>query len=185
MVALGLVGAAYGGVWLSVDGEVAAHLFPSVAAAEPAELTVVLGAEVYPSGRPSPALVNRLDGAIAFYRAGKTQRLLMSGGHGNTEVDAMTRYATARGVPPEVISRDPHGDRTLDSCRNTRAVARGRVALVSQADHVRRAVFSCRRLGIDAEGIAVPDFTGARVWVYLARERFALMLAWWEALRLR
>jgi hypothetical protein len=35
---------------------------------------LVLGAEVYANGYPSPALVNRLDTSIHLYRAGRSKR---------------------------------------------------------------------------------------------------------------
>jgi vancomycin permeability regulator SanA len=56
-----------------------------------------------------------------------------------------------------------------------------RTLVVSQADHAARATFTCRRLGVDADGVAAPEFTGDRLIVYWIRERFALVLAWLEA----
>ena len=171
---------AYGAVWLSVDSVVRGQLHDSAADMPAADLTLVPAAEVYASGRPSPALASRLDGAIELFHMGRTKRLLMSGGNGTSEVDAMLNYAVSRGVPKTAISLDPLGARTLDSCHNTRALASGRVAIVSQSDHVRRAVFICREVGLDASGLVVPDFPGPKVWVYYVRERFALVLAWWQ-----
>jgi vancomycin permeability regulator SanA len=43
-----------------------------------------------------------------------------------------------------------------------------------------RAVYTCRRLGIDADGVVAPEFTGDRVLIYQVRERFALVFAWLE-----
>jgi vancomycin permeability regulator SanA len=43
-----------------------------------------------------------------------------------------------------------------------------------------RAVYTCRRIGIDADGVVAPEFTGDRVLVYQIRERFALVFAWLE-----
>jgi vancomycin permeability regulator SanA len=43
-----------------------------------------------------------------------------------------------------------------------------------------RAVYTCRRLGIDADGVVAPEFTGDRVLIYQIRERFALVFAWLE-----
>lgn len=180
-----VAGAAYSAIWLSVESVVHGQLHDRPADMPTAELTLVPAAEVYASGQPSPALVSRLDGAIQLYRMGRTRRLLMSGGNGTSEVDAMLKYSVARGIPTSAISLDPHGARTLDSCHNTRALATGRVAIVSQADHVRRAVFICREVGLDASGLAVPDFPGPKVWIYYVRERFALVLAWWQTAVLR
>lgn len=158
------------------------HLHADVDSAPAAPVTLVLGAEVYPDGRPSPALESRLDVAIALLQSSKTNVLLMSGGNGTIETDAMREYVVARGVPAESVITDAAGERTMSSCLNARAkFPELRVLVVSQADHVARATFICRRLGIDAEGVAAPEFTGDRLIVYWIRERFALVLAWFEA----
>lgn len=175
-----VIAGAYLAINHAVDLEVEGRLHDRVEAVPAADLALVPAAEVYGNGRPSPALASRLDGAIDLYRAGRVTRLLMSGGNGRTEVEAMLAYATVRGVPGAAISLDPTGERTLDSCRTTRAATRGPVVIVTQAEHLRRAVFTCRQLGVDAQGLIVPDFTGDKVLIYHVREQFALVLAWWE-----
>jgi vancomycin permeability regulator SanA len=107
-VALVLVGAATL-VTSSVDAAVHGRIYASAADAPSEPLALVLGAEVYANGYPSPALVNRLDTSILLYRAGKVQTLLMSGGHGNVETSAMRRYALAAGVPDDAIKLDDGG----------------------------------------------------------------------------
>jgi vancomycin permeability regulator SanA len=167
---------------IDVRIELLGHLYRDASSAPHAPVTLVLGAEVYPDGRPSPALQSRLDVAIALLGAGKTQRLVMSGGNGSFEIDAMRRYATAHGVSDDRIVDDPSGARTMSSCETARTRFAGeRVLVVSQADHAARATFICRRLGIDADGVAAPEFTGDRLIPYLVRERFALVVAWLEA----
>lgn len=168
---------------IDIDVRVAllGHLYPDAAAAPAAPVTLVLGAEVYADGRPSPALQSRLDVAIDLIRSGKTNVLVMSGGNGTFEVAAMRAYVAARGIPPEVVIADAGGERTMSSCTNAREEFAGvRVLVVSQADHAARATFTCRRIGIDADGVAAPEFTGDRLIVYWIRERFALVLAWLE-----
>ncbi len=166
---------------ISVRAELLGHLYAGPADAPHAPVTLVLGAEVYADGRPSPALQSRLDVAIELLRTGKTNVLVMSGGNGTTEIDAMRAYAIARDVPAEVVAGDTAGDRTMSSCLNVRAryPSLG-VLVVSQADHAARATFICRRVGVDADGVAAPEFTGDRLIVYWVRERFALVLAWVE-----
>jgi vancomycin permeability regulator SanA len=157
------------------------HLYADADAAPAAPVTLVLGAEVYPDGRPSPALEARLDVAIALLRARKTNVLLASGGNGTFETTAMRAYLVAHGVPQEIVIADASGDRTMSSCVNARLrFPDMRVLVISQADHAARATFVCRRLGLDANGVAAPEFTGDRLIVYWIRERFALVLAWLE-----
>lgn len=183
--ALGTAGCLIAGILLliglSIRVELRDALYRTAADAPAREVVLVPGAEVYPDGRPSPALASRLDVAAALYRAGKVRRVLMSGGQGSFEVDAMTAYATRAGVSPGAITRDPNGERTYDSCVNARDRFDARsLIVVSQEDHVARAVYTCRRLGLDAIGVTAEEFTGDRYLVYRLREPFAMLLAWWQ-----
>jgi vancomycin permeability regulator SanA len=54
------------------------------------------------------------------------------------------------------------------------------VTIVSQAEHLTRAVYTCEKLGLDAIGVVAPDFPGPALWTYRFRERAAVLLAWWE-----
>lgn len=165
----------------SVDAAVRGRIYASSTAAPATPLGLVLGAEVYANGHPSPALVNRLDTAIRLYRTGKVQSLLMSGGHGTLETSAMRRYALAAGVPDGAIQLDDGGLRTLNSCQRARDVFHAtRVTVISQAEHLTRAVYTCDKLGLDAIGVVAPDFPGPALWTYRVRERAAVLLAWWE-----
>jgi vancomycin permeability regulator SanA len=93
----------------------------------------------------------------------------------------MRAYAVARGVPADAILLDAGGERTLASCVRARdAFVAHRLLVVSQEEHLARAVYTCRRIGIDADGVVAPEFTGDRVIVYQLRERFALVFAWLE-----
>jgi vancomycin permeability regulator SanA len=166
---------------ISVRVELLGHLFPDATSAPAAPVALILGAEVYADGRPSPALANRLDVGIELLRLGRVRTLLMSGGNGTFEIGAMRAYAMARGVPGEAILLDAGGERTFASCIQARdAFLARRLIVVSQEEHMARAVYTCRRIGIDADGVAAPEFTGDRVIVYQVRERFALVFAWFE-----
>ena len=183
--ALGIAGCVIAGVLLliglSIRLELRDALYRTAADAPTREVVLVPGAEVYRDGRPSPALASRLDVAAALYRSGKVRSVLMSGGQGTFEVDAMAAYAVRAGVSPGAIARDPNGERTYDSCVNARDRFGARsLVVVSQEDHVARAVYTCRRLGLDAIGVTAEEFTGDRYLVYRLREPFAMLLAWWQ-----
>ena len=166
---------------ISIRIELLGHLYADVASAPATPVALILGAEVYADGRPSPALANRLDVGIDLLRMGRVRALLMSGGNGTFEVGAMRAYAIARGVTSDAILLDASGERTFASCLQARdAFAARRLTVVSQELHMARAVYTCRRLGIDADGVVAPEFTGDRVLIYLVRERFALVFAWLE-----
>jgi vancomycin permeability regulator SanA len=166
---------------VSIRVELLGHLYSDAASAPSTPAALILGAEVYSDGRPSPALANRLDVGIELVRLGRVRTLLMSGGNGTFEVGAMRAYALARGVPSDAILLDAAGERTFASCLQARdAFAARRLTVVSQELHMARAVYTCRRLGIDADGVVAAEFTGDRVLVYQVRERFALVFAWLE-----
>jgi len=166
---------------ISIRVEILGHLFADASSAPNAPVALILGAEVYADGRPSPALANRLDVGIELLRLGRVRALLMSGGNGTFEVGAMRTYAIARGVTSDAILLDAAGERTLASCLQARdSFGFRRLIVVSQELHMSRAVYTCRRLGIDADGVVAPEFTGDRVLIYLVRERFALVFAWLE-----
>jgi len=185
LLALGILAAAALVLLLAIDisirVELFGHLYPDAASAPTAPVALILGAEVYADGRPSPALANRLDVGIELLRLGRVRTLLMSGGNGTFEIDAMRAYAIAHGVAADEILLDAGGERTLASCVQARdAFAARRLIVVSQEEHMARAVYTCRRIGIDADGVVAPEFTGYRVVVYQIRERFALVFAWME-----
>jgi vancomycin permeability regulator SanA len=166
---------------ISIRVELLGHLHANAAGAPTAPMALILGAEVYADGRPSPALANRLDVGIELLRLGRVDVLLMSGGNGTFEIGAMRAYAVTRGVSPDAMLLDASGERTFASCLQARdAFAAHRLLVVSQEEHMARAVYTCRRVGIDADGVAAPEFTGDRVVVYQVRERVALVFAWLE-----
>jgi vancomycin permeability regulator SanA len=55
----------------SVDGAVRGRIYASPGAAPSTPLALVLGAEVYANGRPSPALVNRLIRVSSSFEPGR------------------------------------------------------------------------------------------------------------------
>ena len=88
----------------------------------PVDAVVVFGAQVYPSGIPSPTLQDRLDKAIELYNEGRTKLIIMSGGidiGGTSEAQAMRDYAIEQGVPLAAILIDEFGNNTQDTAANT------------------------------------------------------------------
>jgi vancomycin permeability regulator SanA len=146
------VGASVGFVRLRAAG----HLHPE-AAAPSAPVALVLGAQVYPSGTPSPFLAARLELARRLLATGTVRVLLLSGDGAAPEYDepaAMAAYLAARGVPADRLVLDRFGLDTYDSAYRARHVyGVGRLLVVTQAYHLPRAVATCRALGIDADGV--------------------------------
>ena len=144
------LGASIGWVRSSADG----HLY-SVDDV-PAPVALVLGAQVYPDGTPSPFLAARLDLARRLFEAGKVRVLLVSGDNMDQdydEPDAMRDYLIDAGVPAERWCR-------LRRLRHLRLVRPGQrifgvtqMIVVTQTYHLPRAVATCRALGLDAVGV--------------------------------
>lgn len=121
------------------------------------DVAIIFGAEMYPSGRPSPYLRARLDLGAELYRGGLAKVLVVSGDNApehNRETTNMKRYLVDQGVPAERVVEDEHGLDTYDTCVRAREVFGVTEALlVSQRYHLHRAVATCRAVGVDAVGV--------------------------------
>ena len=142
--------------------EADAWSFADVAEVPSVETALVLGtAPIGPEGGPNRYFVYRLDTAAALWRAGKARVLLVSGnkaGESYDEPAAMRTGLIERGVPAEVIHRDPAGYRTWDSVQRARDVyGQKRLVIVSQRFHLDRALFLAREAGIEAWGLEARD----------------------------
>jgi vancomycin permeability regulator SanA len=172
LTCLALVGAAAAvvlGPSLAVRVDVHGRLHTNPAAVAPAPVAIVLGAGVDGNGNPSPFLSERVGVAAELYRAGRVRALLMSGDHSRTDYDevaAMSAAAQRLGVPAAAIVLDHAGFDTYSSCYRARSVwGVERAVVVSQPFHLARAVWLCRRLGVDAEGAATAaDDVSATDW---------------------
>jgi SanA protein len=146
-----------------------------------AQCAIVLGARVYSDGTPSPMLADRLDTGIKLYELDKVDKLLLSGDHGQTtydEVNAMLDYVLARGVPDEDVFIDHAGFGTYDTMYRARDVFQVESALVVTQDfHLSRAVYTARRLGLDAIGVVADLQTYRDEAPNAAREILARMNA--------
>ncbi|GAB3141928.1 ElyC/SanA/YdcF family protein [Micromonospora sonneratiae] len=129
----------------------------SAEAVPPAPVALVLGAQVYDDGNPSPFLEARLALAKRLYDEGKVGALLVSGDHGRWEYDepgAMRRWLVERGVPESKVVMDHAGFDTYDSCvRANKIFGVRELIVVTQTFHVRRAVTVCRQVGVAAVGV--------------------------------
>jgi vancomycin permeability regulator SanA len=145
---------AAGDLW--VRAEARGHVY-TVAAVPAAPVALVLGAQVYPDGNPSPFLAARLEIARQLLAAGKVRAILVSGDHmdwGYNEPGAMFQWLVDRGVPSQRIVLDHAGFDTYDSCARAREVfGVSKAVVVTQSYHIDRAVALCRRLGVDATGV--------------------------------
>jgi vancomycin permeability regulator SanA len=146
---------AVAGIWVSARSLGHVYAEQDVPAAP---VALVLGAEVYAGGEPSPFLAARLEIARQLFADGKVKAILVSGDHrvwGYNEPGAMFEWLVAHGVPNERIALDHAGFDTYDSCARANKIFGVRKAIVvTQTYHIDRAVALCRSLGVDADGVA-------------------------------
>ena len=155
MTAAAVLAMAVAGSWVSVRSR--GHVYAE-ADVPAAPVALVLGAEVYADGQPSPFLAARLEIARRLYADGKVKAILVSGDHMNwsyNEPGAMFTWLVAHGVPNERIALDHAGFDTYDSCaRANKIFGVRRAIVVTQTYHIDRAVALCRSLGVEADGVA-------------------------------
>lgn len=120
-----------------------------------ADAAVVLGAKVFPDGRLSGALQDRVETGVLLYEKGWVPLLIFSGAvdpNGQSEPVAMRRYALARNVPADRIILDEGGVNTRASAINVKRLA-GELGLrsvlaVSQDFHCARVEMVFEREGL-------------------------------------
>ena len=148
-----------------------------IASLPEANCILVLGSRIYSDTSLSAVLQDRVDYAIALYEAGKADRLLFSGDHGQTEYDevnAMMNYAVSQGVPEEAIFLDHAGFSTYETMVRARDVFCVKSAIiVTQQFHLPRAVYLAQKLGIDAYGVN----SDPRRYLYATRDELRESLA--------
>lgn len=141
-----------------------------------ADCILVLGAGVRGS-TPSPMLLDRLNQGIALYEAGASDRLLMSGDHGQDdydEVNVMKRIAVEAGIPSAQVFMDHAGFSTYESLIRARDVFEvRRVIIVSQKEHLYRALMIAKTLGLEAVGVAAEEIPYGGQWARDLRESVA------------
>ncbi|MDQ3264188.1 MAG: YdcF family protein [Myxococcota bacterium] len=145
------------------------------------KVALVFGAGLAPGQEPSPVLAERLDAAIALYRAGKVRKLLVSGDNSDRfhdETRAMRRYAVEHGVAKDDVVGDHAGLSTYDSCvRAQKIFGVSEAILVTQRFHLTRALYIANSIGIDAVGVAADeDRRGGSS--YALRELVSRPVAW-------
>lgn len=120
-------------------------------------VALVLGAQIYPDGTPSPFLKGRLDLAADLYEAGKVSVILVSGDNRQehyNEPDGMRNYLIRKGIPASKVVADYAGFDTYDSCvRAKRIFGVDQLTVVTQEYHLPRAVATCTMVGVDATGV--------------------------------
>lgn len=152
-----------GGVGIGQVAMIGLHVltFGSTDYRRDADVAVVLGARVYPDGRLSLALSDRLDTAAELFRERRVRFVLVSGAtgvEGINEARAMRNYLLEAGFPEDRILFDPDGVNTLATARNTRRMMSEQrltsVLIVSHYFHLARCKLLFEEQGLAA--VTVP-----------------------------
>jgi SanA protein len=148
------------------------------------DVALVLGTLPYdPPGRLNPWLSRRLGAAVELWQAGKVKYLIVSGNRESDSYDeptVMRDVLVARGVPANVIYRDFAGFRTVTSVARARDIyQQKRLIIVSQRDHLDRAIFLARHMGVEAWGY---DALGSAPFMLLRslRGKLTVIYAYWD-----
>jgi uncharacterized SAM-binding protein YcdF (DUF218 family) len=169
-------------LWVQIDR------FGQIQRAQRADVIVVLGARVWPGGRPSDALARRTLYAVKLYQEGLAAAIICSGGlgtHPPTEAQAAARLAMDQGVPSEAIVLEEGGHSTEESAFFVSEIMRARgwqrAIVVSDAYHLWRANLLFGQAGVEAYPSPAHDERyplRKRVYLYqLGREVVAV--AWY------
>ncbi len=162
---------------LSIESEAKASSKP---------VAIVFGAGLRRDGTPTAILRDRVETAVRLYKDGKVQKILMSGDNRFIEYNepgSMKDYALSLGVPEGDIVLDYAGRRTYDTCYRARAVfLLQSVILVTQEFHLPRAIYTCKLLGMDVEGVPATgrSYRQSSLFFWSLREIPATVISLWE-----
>lgn len=104
-------------------------------------------------GNPNPFYINRIEACVALYKAGKIERILVSGDNSRATYDEPTcikEDLVMAGIPDSVIYLDYAGFRTYDSMVRAKEVfGLSSFTVISQPFHNERALYIATRKGLD------------------------------------
>jgi SanA protein len=135
-------------------------LFDSTDEMPAAPVGLVFGTSDKVDGRENLYFRYRIDAAVALWKAGKLNRIIVSGSAEPyyNEPEKMKRALMARGIPGNRIESDEMGLRTLDSVVRAREYyGADPVVFISQRFQNERAIYLAQANGIDAIGFNARD----------------------------
>lgn len=168
--------------------------FDGAEAADPglrADVGIVLGASLW-NDKPSPGLRERLEQALALYRAGVYSRMIVTGGLDAggatiTEAEGMRDYLIEQGVPADSILLDRESRSTYENLKFAQKIMTEngwRSAVVVTHDyHGARAADIARTLGYDPVLVSTTDSKVMNMAYHKVRE--VLAFSKWQLQKLR
>ncbi|SFX17963.1 protein SanA, affects membrane permeability for vancomycin [Thermoactinomyces sp. DSM 45891] len=146
-----------------------------------ADAGVVLGAALW-NGKPSPALVERLEVAAKLYRDKKVEYVIVSGGleeEGVTEALAMKEYLVQKKVPQDRILLEDQSSNTQQNLENTMKLLTNtqidNIVIITHDYHMTRALQYAKQTGLKDSLIAPVHSKVLFMPYHKARESLALI----------
>lgn len=119
-------------------------------------VAIVFGAAVHQDDL-STMLEDRVKTAIALYKAGQVDRILVSGDNRTPEYNepkAMADYLISHAVDPRDVVIDYAGRSTYETCLRAKEIfVVQKAILITQKTHLSRALYLANQLGLDSIGV--------------------------------
>ncbi len=133
-------------------------------------------------GVANPYFITRIEAAVALFKSGKVQHLIVSGDNGQKDYNEpadMRNALIEAGIPAMAITLDYAGFRTLDSVVRCREVfQQNKVTLITQEFHAHRALYLASSFDLDAIAFIAIDPSWHDQSTVGLREYLARAKAW-------
>jgi uncharacterized SAM-binding protein YcdF (DUF218 family) len=134
---------------------------------EKANFVIVPGCGIFPDGRLTLTLKDRLDTACGYIQQHKNTICIVSGGKGKNEpfpeAQGMKEYLVLKGISPSMIIEEPDSHDTLENMAYCSEIMdrlfpgkEKTAVVVTSGFHVFRALLLANNNGIKASGISAP-----------------------------
>jgi len=158
------------------------YLFQDLSKVPKQKVGLLLGTAKYVrTGNINQYYAYRINAAVALYKAGKIEFILVSGDNGTesyNEPKTIKKDLIERGIPEEKIILDYAGFRTYDSVVRAKEVfGQQGFIVISQAFHNQRAVYIARKKGIEAYGFNAKAVGSRYGFKTMQREKLAKVKA--------
>ncbi|MBU5672471.1 YdcF family protein [Paenibacillus brevis] len=132
---------------------------------KPADAGIVLGASMW-GDTPSPGLQERLNQALADYRAGKFEKLILTGGldkpdYKYTEAEGMANFLISHGIPEEALLLENESTSTYENLLFSREIMEDHglksSVIITHTYHGNRAYEIAEMLNYDHPGLSLTE----------------------------
>ncbi len=146
----------------------------------PADVGLVFGNKVMPSGEPSARLLSRLNRTIQLYSTNYFEKVIVSGGLGKegfNEALVMKDYLVSQGIPESNLLVDNNGMNTFMTVENSLQIMEknnlSSVMVISNYFHIPRIKLACSKFDLGSVYSAHAYYFGLRDIYSIFREVIA------------